>query len=312
MLIPEDVRIAYARIAAYIRPTPLLQARFMQTLPKSPFASLWFKLENHQVTGSFKARGATNKIRSLPENAIEKGIVTASNGNHGAAIAYVGHQSGVPTRVYLSKGAVPGKAEKIEAWGAEVHVVGDVFDEAHLAALAYAEESGAQYIHPFDDPAIVAGQGTVGLEMFEAQRAIDTVIVAAGGGGLISGVSIMAAESGIRVIGVEPVGAPTLYESKKAGDVVELASINTRVGTLAPRKSAPLNVGLVNQHVDEIVLVTDDEMLEASRWLWFEFGIAADLAGSAATAALLSGKANTAPYANVGVIVCGAGSDGAQ
>jgi threonine dehydratase len=148
----------------------------------------------------------------------------------------------------------------------------------------------------------------------EEAPGIDLLLVAIGGGGLISGVScaVRSLKPGIKVIGVEPVGAPTLYESVRAGKIVELSQITTTAGTLAPRRSAAINLEIIQQQVDEIVLVTDEEMREAARWLWFELGVAAELSGAAAVAALLSGKVSPAPSEKVCALVCGAGTDGIE
>jgi threonine dehydratase len=174
-----------------------------------------------------------------------------------------------------------------------------------------AERDGLTYIHAFNDPLVVAGQGTVGLEIAEDAPSLSTLVVAIGGGGLISGVSIAAKAliPGVRVIGVEPVGAPTLYESVRAGRVIELERITTTANTLAPRRSAELNLEIIQANVDEIVLVTDEEMIEAARWLWQELGIAAEMSAAAAVAAWLTGRVPD-PGGEICAVVCGAGTAG--
>jgi len=183
-----------------------------------------------------------------------------------------------------------------------------------LAEVNNSWQEGLNYIHPFADPLVIAGQGTIGLEILADAPDIDMLLVAIGGGGLISGVSSAArsVKPGMKVIGVEPIGAPTLYESVRAGKVVELSQIATAAGTLAPRRSAAINLEIIQQNADEIVLVTDEEMRDAARWLWFEMGVAAELSGAAAVAALVSGKVSPAPSEKVCALVCGAGSDGMQ
>ncbi|HEX5719438.1 MAG TPA: pyridoxal-phosphate dependent enzyme, partial [Thermoanaerobaculia bacterium] len=197
-------------------------------------------------------------------------------------------------------------------WGAEVVREGSVWDEADRAAREVAERDGLTYVHAFADPAVVAGQGTIGLEILEDAPGTDVVLVAIGGGGLISGIAtaVKALAPGIRVIGVEPVGAPTLHESVRAGAVVELERITTAANTLAPRKSAELNLRIIQRTVEEIVLVTDEEMREAARWLWLELGIAAELSGAAAVAAWLSGRVRVGEEESVCALVCGSGSEG--
>ncbi|MBO0794101.1 MAG: pyridoxal-phosphate dependent enzyme, partial [Ktedonobacteraceae bacterium] len=170
------------------------------------------------------------------------------------------------------------------------------------------------YIHPFADEIVMAGQGTVGLEILEDEPEVDVLLVAIGGGGLIGGVStaVKALRSAAKVIGVEPVGAATLYESVRAGHAITLPEIRTGANTLAPRQSTGQNLDIIRRNVDEIVLVTDEEMREAARWLWSEFGVAAELSGAAALAALLTGKVQADPEQKVCALVCGSGADGME
>jgi threonine dehydratase len=278
-----------------------------------PFdGELVLKLECLQAIGSFKARGATNKLLTLDPAAVARGLVTASGGNHGLGVAYAAWQAKAPARIYLPTSTPAAKADKLRAWGAEVVMHGAVWDEANAEATAAAERGGLAYVHPFADPAVIAGQGTTALELLEDAPELDAIVVAIGGGGLIAGVALAAKalKPSIRIVGVEPVGAPTLKESVAAGRLVTLDRIETEAGTLAPRRSAELNLALVRRHVDEIVLVSDDDMRRAARWLWFECGLAAELSGAAAVAALLA-RAWTPPAgASVGALVCGAGVDG--
>jgi threonine dehydratase len=304
-----DIRAARERLIPHVRRTPLVRA---VGLRDTPSGRLSLKLESLQVTGSFKARGATNKVLSLPSAQVGKGLVTASGGNHGLGVAYAGWLAKVPATIFLPSNVPPSKVARFETWGAEVVRKGTVWDEADRAAREVAEREGLTYVHAFADPAVVAGQGTIGLEIVEDAPETDVVLVAIGGGGLISGVAtaVKALAPGVRVIGVEPVGAPTLYESVRAGDVVELASIDTDANTLAPRKSAELNLRIILRTVEQIVLVTDEEMREAARWLWLELGIAAELSGAAAVAAWLSGRVLVEEGESVCGLVCGAGSEG--
>lgn len=272
---------------------------------------LTLKLEFLQVSGSFKARGATNKVLSLPPDQVNRGLVTASGGNHGLGVAYAGWCANVPTTIYLPHSAPDSKAAQLESWNARVVRFGEVWDEADLEARTIAERDGLTYIHAFADPKVVAGQGTVGLEIAEDAPSLATLVVAIGGGGLISGIStaVKALIPGVRVIGVEPVGAPTLYESVRAGRLVELERITTAANTLAPRRSAELNLGIVQAKVDDIVLVTDEEMIDAARWLWQELGIAAEMSAAAAVAAWLTGRV-LETQGEVCAVVCGAGTAG--
>ncbi|MDF2697082.1 MAG: Threonine dehydratase, partial [Labilithrix sp.] len=214
---------------------------------------VWLKLECLQITGSFKVRGALNRVLSLPREQAKRGIVTASGGNHGLAVAYAGRVIGAPTTVYLPRLTPAEKATRIERWGATVVRAGEVWDDAHAAALAHAEREGLTYVHPFADPEVVAGQGTLALEIFERAPETDALVVAIGGGGLMAGTGAAARllRPGIRIIGVEPVGAPTLHESLRAGKVIELPGISTKAGTLAPRRSDPYTFEIVRAVVDE-------------------------------------------------------------
>jgi threonine dehydratase len=294
-----------------VRRTPTIRATPARDGPSPPGLDVRLKLECLQVTGSFKPRGALNKILTLDPTAVRRGFITASGGNHGLGVAYAGWRAGVPVTVYLPASSPATKAEKLEGWGARVVRAGDVWDEANAAALAEAAREGLTYVHPFADEAVIAGQGTIGLEIMEQEPDVGTVVVAIGGGGLIAGVALaVKSESpATRVVGVEPVGAPTLYESVRAGRLVELARIATAAGTLAPRRSAEINLALVQRHVDEIVLVSDDDMRDAARWLWRELAIGVELSGAAALAAVLTGRVG-GRTGTVCALVCGAGADG--
>jgi threonine dehydratase len=306
----EDVRAAAARIAPHVRRTPLVEARPVRSGP--PAGGLALKLECLQVSGSFKARGALNALLTLPDEAVRRGLVTASGGNHGLGVAYAGWVAGAPTTVYLPRNTPPSKVGKLESWGARVIVAGEVWDDANRLALKAAEDEGLTYVHPFADPAVVAGQGTVALEVLEADLGIGTIVAAIGGGGLVSGIALTAKalNPSVRVVGVEPTGAPTLYESRRAGRLVELAEIRTAANTLAPRRSAQLNLDVVAELVDDIVLVSDEEMRDAARWLWAEMGVAAELSGAASVAAVLIGRVKV--DGRMCAVVSGAGTDGME
>jgi threonine dehydratase len=195
--------------------------------------------------------------------------------------------------------------------GRETVIIGDVWDATHVEALAFAAKQGAAYFHPFADPLVVAGQGTVGLEILDQNPEVEVVLVAIGGGGLISGVAtaLKALRPSVRVIGVEAAGSPTLKDSVQAGHTVTLERVTTSVATMACARTDDRILDIVRRTVDEIVLVDDSEMREAAKWLWFEMGLAADLSGAAALAALQTGKLNLGPGTRACVIVCGAGAE---
>jgi threonine dehydratase len=307
----DEIRAAAERIRGSVRRTPLLAAAPIKERPGLA-PGLQLKLEALQVTGSFKARGAINAVFSLPPSQLRRGIATASGGNHGLAVAYAGWATKVPATIFLPRSVAADKIEKLDAWGARVVMAGEVWDDSNRAALQHAEAEGLAYIHPFADRAVIAGQGTIALEILDQAPGLDTLLVAIGGGGLISGIALAATalKPGIRIIGVEPVGAPTLHDSLAAGRLVELAQLETAAVTLAPRRSEPVNLAIVRQAVERIVLVDDAEMRAAARWLWREIGVATELSGAAAVAALLSGRYRPIPGEQICAVVCGAGTDG--
>jgi threonine dehydratase len=310
MIAIEDIETAAKRMAGHIRRTPLLRAD--QCAEPATNADLWLKLECLQPTGSFKARGATNKLLTTPPEALASGIATASGGNHGLAVARAARLAGVPATVFAPTTVSAEKVEKMRKWGAEVRLGGALWDESNRDALAFAEQTGAVYFHPFADAAVMAGQGTIGLEIIEQFPAVETVLVAIGGGGLIAGLAtaVKAKAPHVRIIGIEPEGSPTLHASLAAGRVVRLAKVTTRVATMACGMTEQANFDIVRRTVDDIVLVADADMLDAARWLWFEFGVAADLSGAAAIAALRTGRVRLRPGERVCGLVCGAGSEG--
>jgi threonine dehydratase len=305
----EDIQAAAQRIGGHVRRTPMVDA----TQLKSPLGDvdIRLKLELLQVTGSFKARGATNRLLAMDKADLAKGVVTASGGNHGIATARAAWMAGVPATIFLPSNASPAKIEKLKAWGAETRIVGSAWDESNVAALDFVAKTGAAYFHPFADPHVVAGQGTVALEILDQLRDVDVVLVAMGGGGLVSGVAtaMKALAPKIRVIGIEAEGCPVLLRALEAGENVGLDKITTSVATMACAKTDDAIFEVVRDRVDDIVLVDDEEMRKAARWLWFEMGLAADLSGAAAIAALREGRVAVRPGDRVCAIVCGAGPD---
>jgi threonine dehydratase len=310
MITLADINAAATRIAPHVRRTPTIEARALSA-PITP-AKLSLKLESLQATGSFKARGATNKLLSLPPEALERGIVTASGGNHGLAVARAAKLAGVTATIYVPENITAAKVEKLKRWGATVEIVGKVWNETNLHALAFAEAKGAAYFHPFADAAVMAGQGTAALELLADVPDLDVVLVAIGGGGLVSGmgVAIKALKPSVKIIGIEPTGSPTLKASLDAGHVVRLKEVTSRIATMSCAETDPAVFDVVRSVVDDVVLLSDEDMLEASRWLWFELGIAADLSGAAAVAALMTGRVAYGAGISVGALVCGAGPEG--
>jgi len=303
----DDIVRAGERIKPLIRRTPLIEAH--QLRRPITQAQLFFKLELMQPSGSFKIRGASNKLLSLKEEERRGGLVTASGGNHGLAVARSGFIAQIPATIFLPEGVSADKRAKMKEWGATVIIEGEEFDDADKAARQFAVSQGAAYLSAFADPIIVAGQGTVGLEIIEDLPECDVVIVSVGGGGFITGtgVAIKKIRPDIRLVGVEPVGSPTLYASMQAGRVVTLDAVTTRVPTMSCKRTDDALFEKARHLIDEIVLLRDEEMEEAARWLWFEYGIAADPSGAAAAAALMSGAVRVDKGQKVAVPICGAG-----
>lgn len=310
MITLSDIEAAAVRIASHVRKTPLMEAAALAKPPTD--AKLWLKLECLQVTGSFKARGATNKLLTTPREALAGGVVTASGGNHGLATAYAARLAGVAATVFVPTNVAPVKVEKLKRFGATVNVIGSVWNETNEYAIAFAKSTNAVYFHPFADPAVLAGQGTLALELLAENPDLDAVLIAIGGGGLISGMSVAlkALKPSIRIIGIEPVGCPTFHASIAAGKVVRLPQVTTRVATMACAETDRDVFEMSRHAIDEIVLLEDEEMVSAAQWLWHELGLAADLSGAAAVAALREKRISFKSGEQVCALVCGAGTDG--
>ncbi|MFN8501175.1 threonine/serine dehydratase [Kouleothrix sp.] len=300
----DAVEQARARIAPYVRHTPLLAPPQLRgELPPQ----LRLKLENLQVTGSFKARGVFNTLLQLDEDARARGVIAASGGNHGAALAYGAWRLGVPATVFLPAAASADRVARIATWGARVVKHGAVWDEAHAQALAHAAETGQAYVHPFDADRTLAGQGTLGLELLDDVPELDCVLIAIGGGGLIAGMAaaIKQRRPNARIVGVEPTGAAAMRYAIESGRVAPLPEVRTFADTLAPRAVSERTLTLTRRYVDEIVTVSDAQMLAAMRWLWADCNQLVEPAGAAVIAALQSGAADVSRHAHPVALICG-------
>jgi len=305
----RDIYLARERIAPYARRTPLVESA---ALSQRTGASVHLKLENLQETGAFKVRGAANKLLSLSAEERARGVVTVSSGNHGRALAYVAGKLGVRAIVVVSNRVPAAKTEPIAALGAELVVHGDSYDEAEVHSRVLERELGLTKIYPDDDPLIIAGQGTIGLELLEDLPQIDTVVVPIGGGGLISGIAtaLKSADASIHVVGVSMARSPVMIESLKAGRPVELVELETLADGLAG------GIGLANRYtfrgcqayVDQTVVVSEEEIAAAMAFALDEHHIVVEGAGAVGIAALLG---NTAPGLgqHVAVIVSGGNVD---
>ena len=283
-----DIENAHERIKDHVFRTPCYPSLF---LSKKTSAEIFLKLECFQPTGVFKIRGAFNIELENLEKIRRTGVVTASSGNHGFSVAYAAKALGVDCTVVVNSGANPDKLRMIELHGAKIVEDGPTTDSIISKARELAKERGSFFIHPFDDPSIIAGQGTCGLEILEDVSALDTVIVPVGGGGLISGIStaFRAISPNCKVIGVEATGVPSLYESIKKKRLVTIEHPATIADGLIGQTIGKMNFEICERNVDDVVLVSDDQMREAVKSLLLDAHILAEPSGAAPVAALLSG-----------------------
>ena len=291
MVTLEDIRNAKENIAEFVHRTPLLSSTLLSSLAGK---ELYFKAECLQKTGSFKPRGATNKIRSLIGQDIN-GVITASSGNHGQGTAYVAGRLGIPAVIMVPEGAPPAKIAAARSYGGEVIEGADFSNPGEVLrkVLAMAEERNLAPVHPFDDPLVIAGQGTIGLEILEDLPDVDVVIVPVGGGGLLSGVAaaLKLSKPSVKVFGVGPQDACSMCNSFREKKLVLMHDMPE---TLADGLRAALAGELTLQHtleyVDDVVTVSDDDLIDAMRLLWTRLKLVVEPSGAASFAVVNSGK----------------------
>ncbi len=259
-----------AVIRSHIRLTPVVTLdRAELGLPAGP---LTLKLEQLQHSGSFKVRGAFSNLllRDLPP----AGVVAASGGNHGAAVAYAAGVLGVPARIFVPEVSSPAKVSRIRAYGADLVVTGATYAEALAASQAFEADSGALQVHAFDQPETILGAGTLGLELSRQASALTTILTAVGGGGLLAGTATAyaAARPRVRLVGAEPDGAPTMSRALAAGQPVDAPAGSVAVDSLAPRRVGEFTMAVAASLVDQVVLVSDEAILAAQRLLWERLG----------------------------------------
>jgi len=300
MIDRDTIAAAHRLIGTHIRRTPVMEIRGDElALGPTP---LTLKLELFQHTGSFKPRGAFANL--LMRKAPAGGVVAASGGNHGAAVAYAAMTLGVPAKIFVPAVASPAKQQRIRDYGAELVVGGERYADALAASEAWASESGALQVHAYDQVETLLGQGTLGLELEEQTQALDTLLVAVGGGGLIGGVAAWYAGR-VKIVGVEPESAPTLTRALEAGRPVDAPAGGIAADSLAPRRVGELMFPIARAHVSAMAVVTDDAIRAAQASLWSALRIVAEPGGAAALAALLSKRYRPRAGERVGVLVCG-------
>ena len=298
MIDRDEIHRAAEVIRDRLHRTPLLSCR---TLGPNAF----LKAELFQKTGSFKPRGMLTRVAALSPEEKARGIVTWSAGNAAQGAAFAAAEAGIPCTVFMWATANPLKVAATRGYGAEVDLTAESPAEAHERLLAYAEESGRVFVHPFDDPVLQAGHGTLGLEVIEDLPDVTTIVVPVGGGGLIAGV---ASAVDCRVVGVEPEHAPSLTEALAAGEPVRIEPSSIADGLNAPFTGAG-TLAVCRERVDEVVLVSEDEIAEGMRFLYTRAKLACEPAGAAAVAALLAGRIEIEPGSPVVAVVSGGNAD---
>ena len=296
-----SIRAAAKRIAPHVRRTPVVEVDGADF--GVPGARLVFKLEFLQHAGSFKTRGAFNHLLTRAIPAV--GVVAASGGNHGAAVAFAAMRMKRPATIFVPSVASPAKMEQIRGYGARLEVAGERYNDALLASEEWVARSGAAAIHAYDQVETLQGQATVGLEYEEQAPGLDALLVAVGGGGLIGGIAAWYAGR-VPVVGVEPEAAPTLTRALEAGEPVDAPAGGIAADSLAPKRVGALMFPIAQRHVERTVLVTDDAIRDAQRALWKTLRIVAEPGGAAALAALTSGAWQPKPGQSIGVLLCGA------
>ncbi len=300
---PADVEVAAARLGERVRRTPVLPLAAGDLGLAFPIT---LKLELLQHTGSFKPRGAFNRVLAEPDR--PSALVAASGGNHGAAVAYVGWTLGLPARVFVPEVTSAMKRERIAGFGAQLVVGGAIYDDAQVAADAFARSSGALLVHPYDHELVVAGQGTVGQELAEQVPDLDTVLVAVGGGGLIAGIASWY-QGRVKVVSVEPASIPAMHDALAAGMPVDVGVSGVAADSLGARRIGAVPWANASPTVHDAVLVTDADIVSAQRTLWSSLRLVVEPGGAAAFAAVACGAYVPSPGERVGVVVCGSNTD---
>jgi threonine dehydratase len=291
MVTLQTIQKARLDTASLIKQTPLVRSEFLSNLSGG---EVFLKLENLQITNSFKPRGAVNRLLHLSAEEEDRGIITASAGNHGQGVAYAAQKLGLPAKVVVPKTTPHVKIEGIRKFGAELVLFGDNYDEAECRAKELARRDGCAYISPYDDELIISGHGTVGLEIVEACPGVDVVVVPVGGGGLISGVSIAvkSTKPEVEIVGVQSEASPVMYESLKAGRIVEAPKAKTIAeGLSGGIEKGSLTFEIVKNCIDRMLLVKESTIRRAVHLLWTQDKQVAEGSGAAAIAPILENNA---------------------
>ena len=303
MISRTEIQEAGRRIATHVRRTPVIA---LEDRVFGLDAKIFFKLEQLQHTGSFKPRGAFNCM--LSSDVPAAGVIAASGGNHGAAVAYAAQKLGHHAEIFVPEITPPTKLARLRQYGANINIIGKNYAEALAASKERAAQTGALAVHAYDDRPVLAGQGTLGMELEEQVRGLDSLLVAVGGGGLIGGVAAWYQQR-VRVISVEPEHAPTLHHALEAGHVVDVEVGGVAADSLGARRAGELMFPIAQKFVEQALLVSDDQIIEAQKALWQTLRLIVEPGGATALAAVLSGAYKPRTGERVGVVLCGANTD---
>ncbi|MGL5328587.1 MAG: threonine ammonia-lyase [Peptostreptococcaceae bacterium] len=305
----KDIKEAKETIKEIVKKTDLLECAGLSNMTK---ANVYYKCENLQRTGSFKVRGACNKIANLTEEEKAKGVIASSAGNHAQGVALGAQMSGIKSTIVMPATAPLLKVSATKGYGAEVVLNGLVYDDAYAKAVEIQKETGATFLHPFNDKHVIAGQGTIGLEIFEQLNdKVDTILCPIGGGGIIAGVAVAAKalNPNVKVIGVQTANIPSMHASMKEGEVTTAFNATTIADGIAVKTPGDMTFEIIKELVDEIVLVTEEEIAQGIVYLMENLKVVAEGSGAVTTAALLSGKYAPKTDENVVCIISGGNVD---
>ena len=309
MLNLGNIQKAYQKLSKVAHKTPLAYAPI---LSNQVGYSVYLKKENLQVTGSFKLRGAFNKISNLIEvDSSLKGVVAASAGNHAQGVAFSAKHFGIEATIFMPESTPLNKIQGVESYGAKVVLKGSSYDEAYESALNYAKENKIEFVHPFENDFVMAGQGSIALEILEEIDDLDAIVVPVGGGGLISGIAVAVKElnPNIKIIGVASEGAPAMYNSFKSSKIVNSKRVKTIADGIAVKNTSKITLDYIKEYVDDMVLVCDDEIATAILFLLEKQKLLVEGAGAVGVAALLHNKLDLKPNSKVCVVLSGGNID---
>ncbi|MFR2316371.1 threonine ammonia-lyase [Terrisporobacter sp.] len=305
----DDIRKAQDTIKDIVKRTDILESTKLSLLTN---ANIYYKCENLQKTGSFKVRGACNKIANLTEEEKSKGVIASSAGNHAQGVALGAKMNNIEATIVMPSTAPLAKVTATKSYGANVVLEGLVYDDAYAKAVEIQKETGATFLHPFNDKYVIAGQGTIGLEIFEQMNnKVDTILCPIGGGGIIAGIATAAKalNPNVKIVGVQTANIPSMYESMKSGKVTTAFKSTSIADGISVKTVGELTFNIAKDLLDEVVLVEEDEIAEAVLFLMENQKVVAEGSGAVTTAAILSGKYKPKENENVVLIISGGNID---